>query len=129
MQFTDEMLALCEELRSLGHDAFASSFAEAYAGKSADEIEQLKLQDKYEHDAIREFWKPLQSADALLVANYDKHGIQHYIGGNAFLEMGFAHVLELPIYLLNPIPEMPYYHTELIAMKPVVLHGDLAKLA
>ena len=36
--------------------------------------------------------------------------------------------LRKPIFLLNPIPEMPYYKTEIIAMKPTVIDGDLARL-
>jgi len=71
----------------------------------------------------------MQDADALLVANFDKHGIKNYIGGNAFLEMGFAHVLNQKIYLLNPIPRMPYYETEIVAMRPMVINGDLSKIA
>ncbi len=128
MQFTDKMIEMCDQLRQLGHQPFMSAFADNYAGKSADEIEAVKLRDKYEHDAIREFWEPMQDADALLVLNYDKHDIEHYIGGNAFLEMGFAHVLNQKIFLLNPLPDMPYYGTEIIAMKPIVINGDLSKI-
>lgn len=128
MQFTDQMIAVCSELEKFGHEAFMSSFKDNYVGKSHDEIEKLKLRDKYEDDAIREFWKPMQDADALLVLNYDKHGIKNYIGGNAFLEMGFAHVLNQKIYLLNPIPDMPYYGTEIIAMRPKVINSDLSKI-
>ena len=126
MQFTEQMISICDQLRKLGHEPFMSRFGDAYVGKSNDEKEALKLHHKYEKDAIREFWKPMQSADALLVLNYDKHGIKHYIGGNSFLEMGFAHVLNQKIYLLNPLPDMPYYGTELIAMRPVVINGDLS---
>jgi hypothetical protein len=128
MQFTDKMFDVAEKLKSLGHETFMSSFGERYAHKSAEEIEKLKLEDKYERDAIREFWRPMQTADALLVLNYDKHGIKNYIGGNAFLEMGFAHVLNQKIYLLNPIPDMPYYGTEIIAMRPTVIDNDFAKI-
>ncbi|HVV66530.1 MAG TPA: hypothetical protein VHB72_00460 [Candidatus Saccharimonadales bacterium] len=128
MQFTDRMIEVCEELRKLGHEPFMSKFGGNYAGKSAEEIEALKLVDKNEHDAIREFWQPMQTADALLVLNFDKHGIKNYIGGNAFLEMGFAHVLNQKIFLWNPAPDMPYYGTEIVAMKPVVINGDLNKI-
>jgi hypothetical protein len=44
-------------------------------------------------DAIREYWSVIQQSDAVLIANYAKKGIKDYIGGNSFLEMGFAHVL------------------------------------
>lgn len=129
MQFTEKMMDLCERLEELGHEAFMSKFAPYFVGKTDDEKERIKLHQKNKKDAIREFWKPMQDADALLVANFDKHGIENYIGGNAFLEMGFAHVLDQKIFLLNPIPRMPYYETEIIAMQPVVIDGDLSKIA
>jgi hypothetical protein len=40
--------------------------------------------------------------------------------------MGFAHVLDQKIYLLNPIPDMPYYRTEIEAMKPIVINGNFS---
>lgn len=129
MQFTEKMMDLCERLEELGHEAFMSKFAPYFVGKTDDEKERIKLHQKNKKDAIREFWKPMQDADALLVANFDKHGIENYIGGNAFLEMGFAHVLDQKIFLLNPIPRMPYYETEIIAMQPIVIDGDLSKIA
>ncbi len=128
MQFTERMMELCEQLEQMGHQSFMSKFGPAFVGKTDAEKEKIKLEQKYNHDAIREFWKPMQSADALLVANYDKHGIKNYIGGNAFLEMGFAHVLNQKIYLLNPIPKMPHYETEIVAMRPAVINGDLNKI-
>jgi hypothetical protein len=129
MQFTEKMMDLCERLEKLGHEAFMSKFAPYFVGKTDDEKELIKLHQKNKKDAIREFWKPMQDADALLVANFDKHGIKNYIGGNAFLEMGFAHVLNQKIFLLHPIPHMPYYETEIVAMQPAVIDGDLSKIA
>ena len=41
--------------------------------------------------------------------------------------MGVAYYLEKPIYLLNPIPEMPYT-SEIEAMEPIVLNSDLSKI-
>jgi hypothetical protein len=128
MQFTERMLELCEQLETLGHQVFMSKFAPYFAGKTDEQKEKIKLHQKNKKDAIREFWKPMQDADALLVANYDKSGVKNYIGGNAFLEMGFAHVLNQKIYLLYPIPRMPYYETEIIAMQPIVINGDLSKI-
>jgi len=128
MQFTERMMELCQQLEALGHKAFMSKFGPIFVGKTDEEKEKIKLEQKYKNDAIREFWKPMQDADALLVANFDKHGIKNYIGGNAFLEMGFAHVLNQKIFLLNPIPKMPHYETEIIAMQPLVINGDLSKI-
>ena len=129
MQYTEKMMEICEALSKQGHEAFMSKFADAYVGKTDEEKEKLKLHHKYNHDAIREFWKQMQGADALVVANYVKYGIKNYIGGNSFLEMGFAHVLNQKIFLMNPIPDVPYYGTEITAMKPIVLNGDLSKVS
>ena len=128
MQFTEKMVEICDVLKAQGHQVFMSKFGAEYIGKTDQEKEKIKLHHKYNFDAIREFWQPMQDADALVVANYDKHGIKNYIGGNSFLEMGFAHVLNQKIYLMNPIPNMPYYGTEIIAMDPIILNGDLSKV-
>lgn len=128
MQFTERMMQLCEQLEDMGHTAFMSKFGPAFVGKTDEEKEQIKLYQKNNLDAIREFWNLMQGSDAILVANFDKHGVENYIGGNTFLEMGFAHVLNQKIYLLNPIPKMPHYETEIIAMKPTVINGDLSRI-
>lgn len=127
MQYTERMLELCQKLEALGHTTFVTKFAAGMVGKSDEEKEIMKLHQKNNLDAIREFWKLMQGADAILVANFDKQGVKNYIGGNTFMEMGFAHVLHQRIFLLNPIPDM-IYTTELVAMNPVILHGDLTKI-
>lgn len=128
MQHIEKILDIAEKLRAQGHEVFVPQNPQRYVGKTDAEKEEAKLDEKYNHDAIREFWKPMQDADALVVANYDKNGVKNYIGGNAFLEMGFAHVLGMKIFLMNPIPENLYYGTEMIAMRPVILGGNLSKI-
>lgn len=128
MQYAEKAKEAEDFFRSAGHEAFASSFNNQYQGLSDEEKEKLKLFHKYEKDAIREHWGVIEKCDRVLVLNIDKHGIPGYIGGNSFLEMGFAYILKKPIYLLNPIPKMPYYETEIIATKPIVLNGDLNKI-
>lgn len=126
MQNSEKMIEVRNALEKLGHKAFASKFTPSMVGKSDEEKEEMKLHQKYNLDAIREFWMAMQGADALLVLNLEKNGEKNYIGGNTFLEMGFAHVLKQKIFLYNPIPENPYYRTEIIAMNPVVISGDLS---
>lgn len=126
MQYTERMITLRDQLIELGHDAYVTSLATPFIGKTDEEKEVIKLKQKNEMDAIREFWRLMQGGDAVLVANYDKHGIKNYIGGNTFLEIGFAHVLNQKIFTLNPIPDMPYYKSEIVAMKPIVTDGDLS---
>lgn len=59
----------------------------------------------------------------------DKNGIKNYIEGNTLMEIGFAHVLDQKIYLLNPIPYIPHYKTEIEAVKPIILNGDISKVS
>lgn len=126
MQYTEQMLEMREKLNDLGHVAFLTDLHHAFIGKTDEEKEVIKIEQKNNKDAIREFWNMMQGADAVLVFNIEKHGIENYIGGNTFLEIGFAHILNQKIFLLNPIPEIPFYKTEIEAMKPVILHGDLS---
>lgn len=126
MQYTEKMIEARDELIKLGHDAFVTNLSGPFIGKTDEEKETIKIHQKNNMDAIREFWRLMQGADAVLVINLDKHSIKNYVGGNTFLEMGFAHVLDQKIYLLNPIPDMPYYRTEIEAMKPDVINGDLS---
>ncbi|MFA6082228.1 MAG: hypothetical protein WC773_02340 [Patescibacteria group bacterium] len=128
MQHTEKMIVLRDELISLGNEAFVTTLAQSMIGKSDDEKEVIKLHQKNNMDAIRKFWSQMQGADAVLAANFDKYGEKNYIGGNTFLEIGFAHVLNQKIFLLNPIPENKYYKTEIEAMKPIVIDGDLRKI-
>jgi len=79
-------------------------------------------------DAIREFWRMMQGADAVLVLNFDKNGIKNYVGGNTLMEIGFAHVLSQKIFMLNPIPEMPYCKTEIEAVRPIIINGNISKI-
>jgi len=125
MQFTEKMLEVRDELIRLGHDAFVTDLHKPFVGKTDEQKEQIKLHQKYNMDAIREMWQLMQGADAVLVLNLEKHGIKYYVGGNTFLEMGFAHVLGQKIFLYNPMPDMPYYKTEMVAMKPAVIEQDL----
>ena len=115
-------------MKKLGHDAHTSKFVMSFMGKNNDEKEQIKLRQKYQEDAIRQDCEWVKDMDALLVAIYDKDGIKNYIGGNAFIEMAYAYILGKPLYLLYPVPNMPYYGTELIAMKPMVINSNLSRI-
>jgi hypothetical protein len=126
MQYTEKMLELRAKLIGLGHDAFITELHQPFIGKTDEEIEIIKIDQKNNKDAIRVFWREMQGADAVLVANYDKNNIKNYIGGNTLMEIGFAHVLNQKIFLLNPIPDIAFYKTEIEAMKPIIIHGDVS---
>lgn len=126
MQFTKEMIDTQSQLKSLGHEAIVTSFADGYINLNQQELEQQVLKDKYENDAMKEYFNQIKDCDAILVLNYDKKGITNYIGGNTFLEIGYAHILDKKIFLLNPIPSIPFYESEIVATNPIILNGDLS---
>ena len=83
-----------------------------------------KADDKIKNDLIRGYYEKIKHYDAVLVVNVDKRGVKNYIGGNTFLEMGFAHVLNKKLYCLNPLPDLPYT-SELAAMQPIIINSNL----
>jgi nucleoside 2-deoxyribosyltransferase len=66
----------------------------------------------------------IKDSDAVLIVNLEKKGIANYIGGNTFLEMGFALAYGKKIYILNELPTTGPLD-EITGMLPVVLKGRL----
>ena len=120
MKFIKELHSAKDILEKKGHEVILPVMKNF---KEEGRTGELKIK----HDLIREHFRKIDRSDAILVLNYDKNGIKNYIGGNSFLEMGKAYDKGIPIYLLNSIPEI-LYKDEIIAMQPIVLHGNLENL-
>ena len=73
---------------------------------------------------IDEHFAKIDTAEAILVVNEDKNGVANYIGGNTLIEMAYAYKQGLDIFLLNPVPSMPYTD-EIRAFSPIILNGQL----
>lgn len=134
LSFAKEMGDLKEELKNFGHKAVVPySARQILIGEySGNKIERSKKDGTFfrlvvKNDAIRRWYKVIKSRDAILVANFEKNGVKNYIGGNAFLEMGFAHILRKKIFILNSIPEISY-KDEILAIQPKILLGKLKKI-
>ncbi len=78
---------------------------------------------------MRAHFEEVEKGDAVLVLNYEKHGVANYIGGNVLMEMALAFFMNKPIFILNEIPKESAFLEEIIGMGPVVLHGHEAALA
>ena len=128
MRLSKKMLKIKEELTKLGHFVIVPRHTEEYALLNTSEhIHNESVKNKINHDLIRQYFNEIEKNDAVLIVNDSLKNIPNYIGGNSFLEMGFAHVLNKKIYILNPIPEMSY-SDEIVAMQPIILNGDITKL-
>ena len=128
MQFHREMVEVKKLLESMRHSVYIPKNADAFEKTEAFvETDEERITLKVEYDLIREHFQLINKSDAILVLNYEKKGIADYIGGNTFLEMGIAFWHGKKIFLLNPIPDMDY-KTEMHAMQPTILNGDLTKI-
>lgn len=133
VKFAKELVKYYGKLKELGHepmmheqmfglaDGTAPQLADMASGVEGGEI-------KRKYDYIKWWHNCIKSGDAILVCNFDKNGIKNYVGGNTLMEIGFAHVNDKKIFLLNPIPEGVAYKDEIQAMVDVVLNGDLNKI-
>lgn len=77
---------------------------------------------------MRAHFDKVALADAILVVNFEKRGIQNYIGANVLMEMALAFYLKKKIFILNELPEKSAFEEEILGMQPIVLHGDADRL-
>jgi predicted RNA-binding protein with PUA domain len=128
MTFSREMVEAEKKLAQRGHEIILPRHTKEYVEmKLAEERHEESVKNKLSEDLIRRYFDEIKDGDAILVINCERHGVKNYIGGNSLLEMGFAHVLNKKIFLLNSIPEMGY-KDEIIAMQPTILNGELEKI-
>lgn len=116
-----KMVEVKSTLEKMGHVVILPDPAK---NSHLKEIVDNKYEDtfrlKRKYDYIRKHFCNIVTSDCILITNWDKKGIKNYVGGNAFLEMGFAHILNKPIFLLHPIPTIDYYYHEMMAMNPKI---------
>jgi hypothetical protein len=124
-----KMLDLKTQLSLLGHEVVLPNPSDK---SHISDIKSNKYEDTYElkikYDYIKKHYCHIVQSDCVLIANFDKNGIKNYIGGNAFLEIGYAHVLNRPIFLLNPVPDIEFIYNEILATQPKIIDGDLNKI-
>lgn len=122
-----KVMEIKTDLEKLGHEVVLPHNLHLYAsGEKRAETRQESTKNKAKDDLIRQFYSEIKDSDAVLAVNLTKNGVENYIGPNTFLEIGFAHVLNKKIFLLNPVPDMPIAD-EILAIKHTVINGDLSK--
>jgi len=125
MFFSPEILEIGEQLRARGHLVEVPAFTEHYTSLSSREkMHSEAFENKIKYNLIREYFEVIKEKDAVLAVNKTHKGIENYVGGNTFLEITFAHILNKKLYLLHPIPQM-LYTDEIRAMQPIVINGNL----
>lgn len=134
LDFTNKIIDIAKQLTKQGYEVIIPKTSEMILNKEVTLEQILKEKENGEifkrairQDSIRYYFEVIKKVDAILVLNFDKKGIKNYIGGNVFLEMGFAHILDKKIFLLNAIPAI-FYKDEIEVMQPIILNGDLDKI-
>ena len=133
VKFAKNLVDNYHQLEKMGHqpvmheqmfglaDGTAAQLKDRTSGAEHSEV-------KKKYDFIKWWYNCIKSSDAILVCNYDKNGIKNYVGGNTLMEIGFAHVNDKKVFLLNPVPTDVSYADEIKTMVDVVLDGDLSKV-
>ena len=122
----NEVLTAKQQLEEAGHEVEIPLGVKNLELRGRTEVSVAeKAEDKIKHDLIRGYFEKMKHYDAVLVVNPEKRGVKGYIGGNTFIEMAFAHILNKKLYCLESLPEMPYT-SEILAMQPIVLNGDVS---
>lgn len=133
IKFAKELVDIYQELEKMGHkplmDQEMFGIADGTARELLEGINRDHAVVKRKYRFIKKWHNYIAKSDAILVCNYNCKGIKNYIGGNTLMEMGFAHVNDKKIFLLNPIPDKVPYVDEIKAMTDEVINGDLAKIS
>ena len=132
LAFMEEVKQVRNELQNFGHQVLLPETIleceEKNVASYKELIQRFETEQEwsdYKKGRMLLHFDKVKQADAILVCNYKKNEIEHYIGPNTFLEMALALYFNKPIYLLNPIPENNYLD-EITAMQPIVINQDLS---
>ncbi len=108
MSFYSQFSELKQKLEEMGHTVIAPELEFETKGK-----------------AITAHFRKIDESDCILVTNYEKKDIPNYIGGNTFLEIGYAYGRGKKIFILNNLPQTSAFQEEILGMQPIILNGDL----
>lgn len=128
MHFAKEMLETQKIIEELGHKALVPC-------DTHECVESPHLNMDIEHcmrtNIDKTCFNKVAESEAILVLNYPKNGIPGYIGGATLMEIGLARHLDKRIFILHELPseEQLRYALEVKLTRPVILRGDIKKLA
>ena len=130
--FREKKVWLFDELEKLGHEpVIHPHYIESVKEGRTDIIDRINkgehAQLKIENNYIMWYYNAIVDSDAVLAVNIKKNNQKNYIGGNVFLEIGFAYVNKKKIFIYNNYPSKDEckYLDEVLAMQPIILNGDL----
>lgn len=125
LSFGDEVCKIAARLEKMGYEVLLPN---GIIIRLTEQENFDPVQAKIDTDSTHKHVDKIREADAILVCNYTKNGIEDYIGANSFAEMFVAYYFDKPIYTLFPLPDMAYINDEINSFGVKVLDGDLSKI-
>lgn len=128
--FYEKAVEVARELEKMGHEVLLPHTAKIMRETGDFKVETYKTwfndggksYDK-KCDLMKKHFLEIKKGDAILVLNYEKNGMNGYIGSNVLMEMGIALHLNKKIFILNPPDEWFSSKEEILGTLPIVLNG------
>lgn len=122
--FYNKVNEIKKQLEEIGHKITLPNLYENPSKRN--EMKKLSKKEyiKVKQQMMKLYEPKVKKNDAVLVINFEKNGIQNYIGGATFLEIYTAWKLNKKIFFYNPLPECSFTD-ELIGMNPTLINGNL----
>jgi len=126
-KFYDRIPAIKVELEKIGHIiTLPNCYDDPTTEDKYREISN-EAHSSWKAEMLRHSTDVINENDAVLVLNFEKNGVNNYIGGATFLEMYDAFRLNKKIFIYNDIPE-GILQDEIIGFSPIVLKSNLDKI-
>ena len=74
---------------------------------------------------VKDHFKKVKKADAILVLNLEKNGIKGYVGGNTLMEMTVVFLNKKPIFIYNETQDDFMLQEEILSLNPIFINRKL----
>ena len=123
-RFYSKVPDIKNELEQLGHIiTLPNSFEDPTAEARHKELGN-KEYAKWKSDMLKHSADIMHDHDSVLVLNFEKDGVENYIGGATFLEIYEAFKLGKKIFIYNDIP-VGILTDEIIGFSPIIINSRL----
>lgn len=129
-----QVIPIEQELKKMGFKVLVPDTLRTMQKNNNFDVEFYKTWHKNKNDygkktklVIAHFKKVLKG-DAILIVNFEKNGMEGYIGGNVLMEITLAFHFKKPIYVYNKVSDKLPILEEIYAVQPTFLAGDLTKI-
>lgn len=133
--FYKDVIDLQRQLQKMGFSVKVPNTATKMARANNFDVESHKTwyQNKADYGKktklMKDHFKKVLEADAILVYNKEKNGISGYIGGNGLMEMTLAFHYKKPIFIYEPISEKLSIAEEVYGLNSVFINKNLNLIA